>query len=650
MDNPKPAQQCMNPAIAFQAQQGQRSNYRLRPPMLTFAVVTAQRGRTVPSHVVAALSDAGCVDVPFDPARHVVWSNERETVWFAGWQDGSSDERAPWSIDGDGDLTAFAGRPSTRPGAFPCNGATWDGLAGVFVAATMRRVGRSNVVPDPLGVGLAYWSEAPDYVVVSSRAALAARLTAKPGSSEPTRNPVGAGWLAYGVHAMGRDTGFAGVSVLPEGAVVDIDAEAGVALRVPPVPPWRTGVDLRRSPDEYLDDVRDEMTAIIDDALASPGEVRAGLTGGKDSRLILALLLGSGRARDVEFVTLGAADLPDVAIASDLAASFGLRHVVNPDVADAVEWRRSFDQAVRDMGYADVESRELALRVTAWVGSGSQNVVEPWLGLPARRDRCLLSGLCGEALRSNYPNTRRFRSKREAVSFPDHMKLGSAGILRKDALVQYRLEMHRILFGQSTDTDTAQDVVDDFYIRNRLRRWAGLAQETDAATRLFPLYSLSGIRLAFAIGADNRRAEWVHHELIRRLCEPLVDRPFAGAGWQPGAGTLVPFGERRERAPRPPRRRSIVPPVVKQGPATRTVNRDRRARFDAIDLDLMRRYLRYDPANPVFEVLDPIGTERALEAFPSLDEGQKRQLYGALTAAIWLGGHEIPLPRQLEVD
>jgi hypothetical protein len=157
--------------------------------------------------------------------------------------------------------------------------------------------------------------------------------------------------------------------------------------------------------------------------------------------------------------------------------------------------------------------------------------------------------------------------------------------------------------------------------------------------------------LAFAIGSENRRAEWVHFELLRRACRPLADHPFAAAGWQAGVENgLVAVAESMERAPRPPRRSSIAPPTVARGVTTRTVNRDRRAQFEAVDLDLMRRFLRYDPANPVFEILDPAGVQRALDSFDSLAEGQKHQLYGALTAAIWLGGHEIALPRRAPID
>jgi hypothetical protein len=77
------------------------------------------------------------------------------------------------------------------------------------------------------------------------------------------------------------------------------------------------------------------------------------------------------------------------------------------------------------------------------------------------------------------------------------------------------------------------------------------------------------------------------------------------------------------------------------------VKRDRRAALEAIDIEIMRRFLRHDPSNPVFEIIDPVATQAAFDGFEHLPQRSKMQLYGALTAAIWLGGHEIALPRSV---
>jgi hypothetical protein len=56
---------------------------------------------------------------------------------------------------------------------------------------------------------------------------------------------------------------------------------------------------------------------------------------------------------------------------------------------------------------------------------------------------------------------------------------------------------------------------------------------------------------------------------------------------------------------------------------------------------------RHDAANPAFEIIDANAAQRALDHFDTLPENQRLQLYGALSTIIWLGGHEVPLPRCL---
>ena len=58
------------------------------------------------------------------------------------------------------------------------------------------------------------------------------------------------------------------------------------------------------------------------------------------------------------------------------------------------------------------------------------------------------------------------------ASFPIDLKFGTAGILRPDALAQYRDEMHSYLFEDARESDSAQDVMDSFGMRHWLRRWA----------------------------------------------------------------------------------------------------------------------------------------------------------------------------------
>jgi hypothetical protein len=42
--------------------------------------------------------------------------------------------------------------------------------------------------------------------------------------------------------------------------------------------------------------------------------------------------------------------------------------------------------------------------------------------------------------------------------------------------------------------------------------------------------------VAFAIGAENRHAQWIHYQLMEAACEALLHVPFTSGNWAPGAG------------------------------------------------------------------------------------------------------------------
>jgi hypothetical protein len=632
--------------------------------LLTFAIVVSRTGRPLERWALDLFEARARAEVVFPPDRHTTWTNDRRTVWFAGWQ--AAGRRGPlepcWHLEG-ADLTVVAGRAWPRGDGWsgtapvvaqlaghlraqPLVGGA-EALAGTYVVASMAAQKPTAVATDPVGIRPLYWGRSAEVVVLSTRAAVAASVLAAATGTVPRRDALGAGWLAYAGDAIGARTGYERIALVPDGAVVEIDPMGAIHLHRPTRPVWRLHADeLAAGACTALDDVHTEMTAAIQTALRDPEtDGCVGLTGGKDSRLVLALLLADGRASDLEYQTIGGDDLPDVVAARQIASTFNLRHVTNPGVAERRAWRQRVDEAIRSEDLAHCASREITFRVTASVTAGTRNVGEPHLGRLPPEHTVLLSGLVGEALRTNYPDTTRMRSKEQASRFPDHLKAGSIGILDREVAAWYRAELHELLFEGATDDDSPQDVIDSFYLRQRMRRWLGGTQEIDSHDRVFPLYSLTAIRLAFGIGAENRHAEWIHYHLMRAACEPLLHLPFTNSEWPLGAdGELVPPTRHQEALPPvpPPSRWSAPRP-----PKFRSAQREHLAKERSDDVEIMRRMFRHDPGNPAFELIDAGAAQRALDRFDALSERQRFQLYGALSAVIWLGGHEVPLPPDL---
>ncbi len=610
--------------------------------MLTFALAA---GPGIPERVLAALGDPCPSDLPFRASDHILWSNPAGTVVFAGWQDdvdmgmGSRWHRRP-----DG-LTAFTGHVWPRSGVWregepwssqlasylhrhPLSGGT-DGLLGVFTAVALDADGRGTVAGDALGTSVRYKAETEGVTILSSRASLAARLASR---GTPRRDVLGVGWLAYAGYPIGPRTGYEGVAVVPLGVHADVTG-AGVAFRQAP-PPWRALLAGERH--ALLDEVYSDIVTSIRAALSYPvGRKVAELTGGKDSRLILAVLLAEGLADRFEYRTLGSPTIPDVVIAKRLADRFGLRHEVGLD-PDAQQ--RAASRNVRlALEHPDSSARKRVLRLNVGASGGMRVAWQAQSSAPPCGDRVALCGLYGEALSTNYPGTTRLRNHAELrQTLLVNMKLGAAGILTPDALERYRRDLEAIAYERFTYDDAPQDVSEGLFLRHRMPRWFGATQEVDEANRVFPLHSPVAVRLAFSLGVRDRHLQWIPRELYRRAFPELADQHSTSGDWP----TVAAPDRVRE-----PRKRPKLRPAAtsSSSPPPPLVGLEARRRNESADVEVMRRYLLDEPSNPVFDILDRTAVEGAVAGFDGLPEPSKQQLYGALSAAIWRGGHEITL-------
>ena len=468
------------------------------------------------------------------------------TVWFSAWQAPgrrlTGDTR--WHVAAEG-LTAYAGRVwprrdgwlSTAPVATQLAQhllqrplvSEPDELAGSYVVASMAREGRSSVAADPLGIALLHWGQRPDVTVISTRAAVAASILAD-AMGTPRRDTLGAGWLAYAGNPMGARTGYEGITLVPGGTVVEIDPVGTIELHRPAVPVWRLHADvLALDPHTALDEARAEMMTAIRMALRDPDvNGRLGLTGGKDSRLVLSLLLADGAASNVEYWTYGDDDLPDVVIARRITRQPSAC-ATSPTRASP-RYQPGASTSTKQFAGPRGSKRALLGRLRSGPRRGRRRACATSANrtlVAFRPVHALLSGLFGELLRTNYHHSTQFRSKEQAARLPDNLEMGAAAILARETSGSYRAEAHELLFEGATDCDSPQDIIDAFYLRQRLRHWLGPTVEIDTNDQAFPLYSLTAIRAHVRHRRrENRRAEWIHYHLMRAACEPLVHLPF----------------------------------------------------------------------------------------------------------------------------
>jgi hypothetical protein len=464
------------------------------------------------------------------------------------------------------------------------------------------------VATDPLSVAVLYRSETDDCVAFASSPALAARAATDP-SAEPDRDPLCSAWLPFLGWLVGDRTGFTAVRALPIGARVQLDPAYGSRVVCANSTPWVDADGELDGTAELVDAVHADLTSSVRSIAQLPSRRKlADITGGRDSRLVLALILQEGLSEEFDFRTTGTDFAPDSIVGREIAKVFHLSHEsVVPGTMEAADFeRRLRAHAFHTSGM-----------INAWDFKGSIT--------PGRAPR--LSGLFGETLSTNfkeYPELHTNEDLRSTFHRIARLDIGSillpeVGRALTDVLDAELIE--RIDAAGSAP----HDHLDSFYIRNRLRRWLGTMEEIGESGRIFPLYSLTGVRAAFAMGSDARRAEQLHFSIIRKACPELARLPLANRAWSEAVLLKASNGHEYRTAP-----------ITYSGPAA--------VQWQAQRLedngDIVRGYLLDEPSSPLFDIVDRRALAALLETGPPWNPQQARQIFGALTSAVWLGRHD----------
>lgn len=261
-----------------------------------------------------------------------------------------------------------------------------------------------------------------------------------------------------------------------------------------------------------------------------------GLSGGKDSRLILAAALHAGVARKILYFTRGVPEHPDVVVAKELTREFELPHkVLSPPEGGAV-----------NVGKLFLELMPKHMHLT----EGTLNLFDLQVGHVCGGDP-VLHGLNGENIRSVY-------------DLPDHAGVSTKGSIDCESAIG--------VLDARAPFDLTDAVNPDVLSLHRKRRvdWVKRrVKEGVEPSRIPTLYrtefqsrrrnaNISKVRahwypyisvlqspslklLESVIGVNQLRAERVHFELMRRVDERLVKHRFAGQRWSrtlPGAESL----------------------------------------------------------------------------------------------------------------
>jgi hypothetical protein len=272
--------------------------------------------------------------LPFFPGRPVEEWAAATGRFAAAWVRHDAD--LPYACERDGALALFAGRPfrwtgdAAADGRGPADARFFLEPAEVWSAAIDGRFASASYRPgddetlelatDPVGAYPLYEAQAAGARWFSNSAAALRELTGEAGLRlETVAGLVGGGWPLAG------DPVWSAVTRVEPGAVVRL--RRGGEQRTQQLP----AEDLARMPGAGLDPEAaahrlTAATAALSDWPRRPAVVP--VTGGRDSRVILAAALSAGIP--FEGVTGGAPGDPDVTVARRLCLEAGVRHSLLP--------------------------------------------------------------------------------------------------------------------------------------------------------------------------------------------------------------------------------------------------------------------------------------------------------------------------------
>lgn len=595
--------------------------------MLTYVVVATRDGSRVDPGLVERARNSSALRLAHDPAEFVSWKSRG--LVFAGWQSSHAPYGPHTHATGER-FVAFAGWPwplASSPGAWasnwvaellsgvrakpgdPADPSLFSGTYSIFYANSADRM--ATLFSDVLDTGLVYVAEAGNHWVFSNRADVTGQVAF--GSLE--KDDEAMAWMPFFTYMLDERTSFRGVRVLEPGAQVLFGPD-GVRIHEG-TPEWKRASLSRSSltPTEIRERREGLGAALVSHAqtvarVPAPHRV-VRLSGGKDSRLVLATLLAAGVADRFEFVTIGAPENADVRTAQHLADRYALDlRVVTPPQAQM-----------------DPVAFDLRLRLQAFQKSGMFGAWD--LGdVPGITGNVELGGLFGEILKSHYAADASISSPESLRHhFRNVMRFDGARILRPQVARGLRRRVEAWVEQQLDDGVSPGEIVDGFYTEIRLRRWVGTAQEGNARNlHANLLQHPEVVRAGFAADHEQRRRDALHFELIRLLAPDLSKVPLAKATWHPDNYRDLPDADEHE----------AIEPIRSQAGGRPWQH----AVWSRL-VPVFRQHLLKLPPDGIDSVLEPGATAGAIERFLTMGRQGQECLWAALGASVWLADDEL---------
>lgn len=385
---------------------------------------------------------------------------------------------------------------------------------GTWAVARYSEQAGGRVLSDFTGMTPVFYWHCGDYLGVSTRQMLLAGLL---GRME--LDPFGISWLTGQANLIGEVTPWRGVSHLPPQHNLEFNGRRGdLSFRIAAREIWRRDPSDSVSLDQAVESLIEQSRVIS----ALPlGDLKLDITGGLDSRLVLAIALTSGLAQKCETLqTSGPPNGHDIQVGRAVAQLTGLPHKENVVAENRCDPGNVLDE----------------IRANVFRYEGSICPSDGFAAFSSGNSRLILSGSGGEIYRRNCKPHLKLVLKDSAELlevFKDyHQRTDPLGIQQAAVTAAQRAEMIALARDLWCDGAELNDITDIFYMRYRLPLWNGaMMNNIYSGVRLYPLVNYHVARLAFRMGFRARVSDQIHFEAMLRLSPELLSFPFLGFVW-----------------------------------------------------------------------------------------------------------------------
>ncbi|MCY9434010.1 asparagine synthase-related protein [Bacillus haynesii] len=357
-----------------------------------------------------------------------------------------------------------------------------------------------------------YWCDTPERIVVGTKA-LIVHLIAYEINKPQYDISSFTSFINNGFYC-DEATPFKGVNVLERNSRIEVKEHKITIKQIDDFDDQMYSVEPSK---EYYDEITELFLESFTFLKKQNTTYKIGLTGGKDSRLVVAAMNRLGL--DLEATTNGFEDTPDVVIAKQISDSLGIPH------------HKKLPSYKQNIMNVDLYTRAVnVIKNTEGMIFSYENINGLKDGFDT--DKIILGGQGGELFRGGYAKNANITSKESLQNYLLSNFFKYENIITEEASLRYKEFLFNFIDKHQTHLNY-HDILNSFYLSYRCGRWSATSRSAYAMgmKNYPPLFEARLVKKAQMLKTQYCRDEYLIYNILMRIAPELVNIPFAEDRW-----------------------------------------------------------------------------------------------------------------------